>query len=65
MTEPWMQLKSIALHDEADPLPQLWPDGASDDYVEARRVLVEAELALRNHVHEVARLRRARCPTGL
>jgi len=36
MTQPeWMQLRSIALHDGTE-APQLWPDGASPEYVAAR-----------------------------
>jgi predicted dithiol-disulfide oxidoreductase (DUF899 family) len=59
MTEPeWMQLKSIALHDGTD-TPQLWPNGASPEYVDARMSLRAAERALRDQVEEVARLRRA------
>jgi predicted dithiol-disulfide oxidoreductase (DUF899 family) len=59
MTQPdWMRLKSIALHDGTD-TPQLWPDGASPEYVEARLKILEAERALRDQVEEVARMRRA------
>jgi predicted dithiol-disulfide oxidoreductase (DUF899 family) len=54
-----MQLKSIALHVEGEPLPRLWPRDASDDYVAARRELIDAEIALRDQVEEVARLRRS------
>jgi predicted dithiol-disulfide oxidoreductase (DUF899 family) len=55
----WMQLKSIALHVEGEPLPRLWPVDASASYIEARRALVETEMALRDQVEEVARLRRS------
>jgi predicted dithiol-disulfide oxidoreductase (DUF899 family) len=55
----WMQLKSIALHVEGEPLPRLWPIDASADYIAARRALVDAEMALRDQVEEVARLRRS------
>jgi predicted dithiol-disulfide oxidoreductase (DUF899 family) len=59
VTEPeWMQLKSIALHDGTD-TPQLWPDAASPEYVEARLKVWAAEQALRDQVEEVARMRRA------
>jgi predicted dithiol-disulfide oxidoreductase (DUF899 family) len=63
-TESWRQLKSIALNDEHDRPPQLWPDGASDEYIDARGALLEVEFALRNQVHEVARLRRT-LPQGV
>jgi predicted dithiol-disulfide oxidoreductase (DUF899 family) len=60
MTQPdWMQLKSIALHDETEAAPQLWPDAASAEYVKARLDLHAAEQALRDQVEEVARMRRA------
>lgn len=60
MTEPdWMQLKSIALHDETEAPPQLWPDAASPQYVRARRDLQAAEQTLRDQIEEVARMRRA------
>lgn len=60
MTElDWMQLKSIALHDETEAPPQLWPDTASPEYVRARRDLLAAEQALRDQIEEVARMRRA------
>jgi predicted dithiol-disulfide oxidoreductase (DUF899 family) len=55
----WMQLKSIALHVEGEPLPRLWPVDASADYIEARRALVDAEMALRDQVEEVVRLRQS------
>jgi predicted dithiol-disulfide oxidoreductase (DUF899 family) len=61
-TESWMTLKSIALHAEGDPLPQLWPDGARTEYVAARRTLAEAEAALRDQVATVARMRRSLPP---
>lgn len=64
MTEPdWTQLKSIALHDGTE-APQLWPDGASHEYVDARRRLRTAEQVLRDQVEEVARMRRA-LPDGV
>lgn len=59
MTQPWWeQLKSVTLHEESEPVPHLWPDGASDEYVWARLDLLEAEMELRDHVERVARLRR-------
>jgi predicted dithiol-disulfide oxidoreductase (DUF899 family) len=58
VTEPdWMRLKSIALHDGSE-TPQLWPDGASAEYVDARMKVRAAEQALRDQVEEVARMRR-------
>jgi predicted dithiol-disulfide oxidoreductase (DUF899 family) len=56
-TTEWMQLKSITLHDEGE-APQLWPDGASDEYVAARQELLDAEIALCDQLHAVARMRR-------
>jgi predicted dithiol-disulfide oxidoreductase (DUF899 family) len=58
----WMSLKSIALHSPTDPPHELWPAGASDGYVAARRALDEAEVALRDQVNEVAAQRRALPP---
>jgi predicted dithiol-disulfide oxidoreductase (DUF899 family) len=60
--ESWMTLKSIALHAEGDPLPQLWPDDASPEYIAARRTLAEAEAALRDQVATVAGMRRSLPP---
>ena len=54
----WMQLKSIALWEDAELPERLWPEGASDEYVAARRALAGAEMALRDQVEEVARRRR-------
>jgi predicted dithiol-disulfide oxidoreductase (DUF899 family) len=54
----WLQLKSVALWDGVDLPVRLWPEGASEDYVAARRALGEAEMALRERVEEVARMRR-------
>jgi predicted dithiol-disulfide oxidoreductase (DUF899 family) len=59
----WLRLKSVALWDGADLPERLWPEGASDEYVAARRALAEAELALRDQVEDVARLRR-KLPRG-
>lgn len=58
-TEPfWTRLKSIALN-EGIPAPQRrWPEGASEGYVSARQALDQAQLALRDQLEEVARLRR-------
>jgi predicted dithiol-disulfide oxidoreductase (DUF899 family) len=56
-TPAWMELKSIALHEETD-RPQLWPDGASEEYVAARLALEQAEMALHDHVWAVAGQRR-------
>jgi predicted dithiol-disulfide oxidoreductase (DUF899 family) len=66
MTAPaWLQLKSIALHDEGDEPTTLWPDGASAEYIEARRALEHAEAGLRDHVKEVAARRRELPPGAL
>lgn len=53
----WLQLKSIALHDENEAL-QLWPDGTGEEYVAARLDLARAERELREQVLAVARLHR-------
>ena len=63
MTEPWMQLKSIASDDEADPLPEPWPDGTNAEYVErgarsARRSWRCGTTSTRSLVSGT------RCPTG-
>lgn len=64
MTQPWWeQLKSVTLHDDTEPAPQLWPDGASDDYIESRLALRDAEMALRDQIEHVASLRRS-LPAG-
>jgi predicted dithiol-disulfide oxidoreductase (DUF899 family) len=65
VTQPdWMQLKSIALPDASE-TPQLWPDGASAAYVDARPKVQAAEQALRDQVEEVARMRRALPQSGV
>jgi len=64
MTDPaWLQLKSIALHDEGDQPSAPWPDGASPEYIEARRALEQAEAELRDHIKAVA-ARRRELPPG-
>lgn len=56
-TESWMELKSISLNEGTHPPAHLWPGGASNEYAAARRSLTEAEMALRDQVREVGRLR--------
>ena len=64
MTEQWWtQLKSVTLHDDREPLPPLWPDGASEEYVSARKALLAKEVALRDQIETVASLRRS-LPAG-
>jgi predicted dithiol-disulfide oxidoreductase (DUF899 family) len=58
----WERLKSITLNAGATHPENLWPKGASSDYIAARRDLREAERALRDQLEEVARLRRALPP---
>jgi predicted dithiol-disulfide oxidoreductase (DUF899 family) len=53
------ELKSITLHQDTGPPARLLPDGATAEYAAARQELLHAELALREHVAKVARLRRA------
>jgi predicted dithiol-disulfide oxidoreductase (DUF899 family) len=60
-----MELKSIALHEGTDPPDGPWPKHASSEYVAARRSLLDAEMALRDRVEEVAALRRALPPGAL
>lgn len=55
--EWWTRLKSITLNSGTE-APQLWPDGASEDYAGARLALLEAEQALRDQRASVSRLRR-------
>jgi predicted dithiol-disulfide oxidoreductase (DUF899 family) len=60
MSEPaWLQLKSIALHDEGERPAAPWPAGASAAYVEARQALEQAEVELLERVAAVAAQRRA------
>jgi predicted dithiol-disulfide oxidoreductase (DUF899 family) len=60
MTSPWWeQLKSVTLHDDSQPAPQLWPEGASEEYITARLALRDAEMDLRDKIEHVASLRRA------
>jgi predicted dithiol-disulfide oxidoreductase (DUF899 family) len=60
---PWLELKSIALHDDGDQPSSPWPVGASPEYIAARRALEQAEAELRAHVKEVA-ARRRELPRG-
>lgn len=55
------ELKSITLLADDD-TPPLYAPGASEEYRAARRALSEAEMALRDHVEQVAALRRALPP---
>jgi predicted dithiol-disulfide oxidoreductase (DUF899 family) len=62
MSTDWLQLKSITLHEGTGPPQRQAPEGASDEYLAARRSLQEAEKALLAQVEEVARRRRALPP---
>ena len=58
MDTGWMtELRSITRHVEGETRP-LWVQGASAEYREARRALVDAEADLRDHAERVAALRR-------
>jgi predicted dithiol-disulfide oxidoreductase (DUF899 family) len=58
-TRPWWeQLKSVTLHEDTEPVPELWPAGASGEYVSQRLALLDAEMELREQVERVARMRR-------
>jgi predicted dithiol-disulfide oxidoreductase (DUF899 family) len=62
-TEPsWLSARSITLHSPDDPPLRLWPAGAGEGYVAARRELEEAEIALSEQAEAVAALRRALPP---
>src|SRR5205807_6969132 len=59
--EWWARLKSITLNAGTE-APQLWPDGAGEDYAAARLELLDAEQALRDQRASVSRMRRSLPP---
>jgi predicted dithiol-disulfide oxidoreductase (DUF899 family) len=64
-TPSWLSVKSITLHAPDDPPLRLWPVGASDGYIAARRALEDAEIALSEQAETVAAARRALPPGPL
>jgi predicted dithiol-disulfide oxidoreductase (DUF899 family) len=56
--EWWTRLKSITLNAGTE-APQLWPDGADEDYAAARLALLEAEQALRDQRAALSKMRRS------